>query len=285
MIAKQWITPTRNLFAQMLRGLARTHAAGLAVKNGQRASENRLQGSDDEAVTEGEQAGGAGETGDKEKNYMTRDETNLDEHPDLAALIHVASMAGIKDMVIRKAWEMGLGEGRSVLAALLSGAGVTPEISVAPVSDKPGICAVSGCNEPAKVKGLCVRHYRKMRYAESRRSMGLEYRPRSGGESIHRTSRQFRGPTIPQYTLDILREIGAPMTIDRICELVRSRAKDIELPEPRVLRARVRHFLYTSPKTERAGRGTFQIKGGAKRVLRRPAGGIAKGIEGSSQDG
>jgi len=239
MISKRWLPPTRNLFGQMMRSLARTHAAGLAAQD----------------TAKGE----------------PEDEPSGRDHPDLLALIAVAEMAGLKDSQLRRAWATGIEEGQGMSAIASSGLSFAPELVFEGVSSQPGICAHPECDEPAKVRGYCVRHYRRMRYAEARRTQGLEYRPRSGSSDRRTSTGSDNKPSIPKYALEILREIGAPLTIDRVCELVRERATDIELPEARVLRARVRHFLYTSPKTERAGRGTFQIKGGANRVLRRPA--------------
>ena len=238
MISKRWLPPTRNLFGQMMRSLARTHAAAIAAED-----------------AENEENAGELPT----------------DHPDLDALIAVAEMAGLKDSQLRRAWATGLEEGRGMSSMASSGLSFAPELVFEGVSSKPGVCAHPDCDEPAKVRAYCVRHYRRMRYAEARRTQGLDYRPRSGGSGRRQSASSDGRPSIPRYAIEVLREIGAPLTIDRVCELVRDRAADIDLPEARVLRARVRHFLYTSPKTERAGRGTFQIKGGANRVLRRPA--------------
>lgn len=254
MISKRWLPPTRNLFAQMMRSLTRTHAAAIAA---QMADEDS-----DEQVVQGE-----------------------NDHPDLAALIVVAEMAGLKEGQVRRAWGAGLEEGRGISAISAAGAAFAPEMVFEGVSGTPGICAHPDCDEPAKVRGYCVRHYRRVRYAEARRSRGLAYRPRPEDPEKRRGNNNDRKPSIPMYALEILREIGAPLTIDRVCELVRERANDIELPDARVLRARVRHFLYTSPKTERAGRGTFQIKGGAKRVLRRPGAAGRSGEETGDRQG
>jgi len=245
MISKRWLNPTRNLFGQMLRSLARTHAASLTAQDGE--------------PPDGDGA----------------------SHPDLLAMIQVAEIAGIKDTQLRKAWDAGLEEGRGLAAMAGAGVSFTAEVALEGLTGTPGICAAPGCDEPARVRGYCVRHYRRMRYAEARRSKGLAYRPRSEAGGASRNNNRPRKPSIPQYSLEVLRETGAPLTIDRVCELVRERATDIDLPDARVLRARVRHFLYTSPKTERAGRGTFQIKGGARRVLRRPAGGASQDGDGA----
>jgi len=241
MISKRWLNPTRNLFGQMLRSLARTHAAALSAQG---------DGPDEDASA---------------------------EHPDLRALIEVAEMAGVKDTQLRKAWDAGLEEGRGLAAMAAAGVSFAPEVALEGVTGAPGVCAEAGCEEPARVRGYCTRHYRRIRYAETRRSKGLEYRPRTGGSNGKGRASRAQGPSIPRYSLEVLRETGAPLTINRVCELIRARATDLDLPEERVLRARVRHFLYTSPQTERTGRGLFQIKGGAKRVLRRPGKGAQAG--------
>jgi len=279
MISKRWLPPTRNLFAQMMRSLARTQAAAVTAElpgGGGEEEPDEPARSDESA-----RSADAQPADDRPEDARPDDE----EHPDLKALIAVAEMAGLKESLLRKAWLAGIEEGRELSAVGSAGLDVPSVAPVARAAGVAGVCAYPGCDVPAKVRGYCVRHYRRLRYAEARRSQGLYYRPRTESGERRGNGSQSRKPSIPGYTLEILREIGAPLTIDRVCELVRERATDLELPESRVLRARVRHFLYTSPKTERAGRGTFQIKGGAKRVLRRPGGGPRQGEETGEHQG
>lgn len=76
------------------------------------------------------------------------------------------------------------------LVALVAGAGVAPAPAAAAAAagaddGRVATCAEPGCTEPARARGLCSKHYQRVRAAE-RRDAESEAKPRRGGGSCSR---------------------------------------------------------------------------------------------------